>query len=411
MALTGLEVRLVERGAPAILSAVEWETPGLQEACRVLGANGVLGVSRSGQYAVLEPRNFVGELKLQGHLVKIAPKNPDWFAAIRAFVGPRLAKTVKDDHESGAEGDFASRSLAAAFKKALEEALSFGLPSTYRRESMVTSRPSGRLMLTETLRELSTRGLRHLARCSKSVRTVESRIGSVLHTTSDLIQNWPDTPSSIKDQLLVLTGAVDDGGLRLGVSEAIRVADELICEYSDWEPLVRLLEVTRAILNQEDVLWDVQVSRADGQGRFCDTDKLWEVAICLTLRKLLRPNPVEHHPLRHGPQLLSLGGPAVDPDVVAFRCAKPFIIIDAKNSRATAASSGDVYQVVCYSERLDAVGGLLVYVADASWVSDLGLSKGGRRIAAIGVAGPDYVGGLEAAAGRALVLLNPPEKR
>jgi hypothetical protein len=162
-----------------------------------------------------------------------------------------------------------------------------------------------------------------------------------------------------------------------------------LLEVYDGQPeVIALLQVSIAILRESRNLWDFEHPVPGGDCRFSDTDRLWETAVFeamkTTIGRIARYS-VEFHPLRKGGTRLFVdGGPEIDPDIVVFASGRPVLVVDAKYSLSTGADAADVYQITCYTQRLGAAVGLLVYLSpNAKWFSELGRTSDNRHIAAL----------------------------
>jgi hypothetical protein len=148
--------------------------------------------------------------------------------------------------------------------------------------------------------------------------------------------------------------------------------------------------ICQSILAAERIIWDTEIPVSGGECRFCNMDRLWELAIWTAFRKAAINNngmSVEFHPLAKMKMMLLMdGGPRIDPDIVIYREGKPFIIADAKYSESKSAVADDVYQIVCYTQRLKAEKGILIYLsAERGWFSSLGFSADGSELLAAGI--------------------------
>jgi hypothetical protein len=218
---------------------------------------------------------------------------------------------------------------------------------------------------------------------------VDDSLGSVISTVASLLNTGYDISSALQLRIGQLVNLFDEGKI-LNTQEATIRADTLLRIYSDQPSLVRLLMICQAILRAEQVIWDTDIPVPGGECRFCNMDRLWELAVWTAFKEASAAHDdlsVEFHPFgRASIRLLTDGGPRINPDVVVFKNGKPFVIVDAKYSEASSAAADDVYQIVCYTQRLNAVKGTLIYLSPKDgWSEELGRTEGGSVISAGGV--------------------------
>lgn len=389
MALSDRSIRLTERGSPAIIPEADWQAADLEEPCRILAERGIVGLRRVGAFRIVEPRQFVGHLRLPGRAITVSPYARELFTSLHRFVTSSPDKKLVAQESQKSVTDVQPLDPAPTFYSALSDTVYVGLPFVYERITTTTSRPRGRLLFNDTVRTLRTRGISHRVVCSFSVRRVDDNLGSVISTVASLLNTGYDMSPALRLRIGRLVDLFDEGEV-LDTQEATIRADTLLRIYSDQPSLVRLLMICQSILRAEQVVWDTEIPVPSGECRFCNMDRLWELAVWTAFREAsaARDNlSVEFHPFgRASIRLLTDGGPRIDPDVVVFKNGKPFIIVDAKYSEAVSAAADDVYQIVCYTQRLNAVKGALVYLSPkGSWSEDLGRTEGGSVISAGGV--------------------------
>lgn len=395
MALIDRSIRLTERGTPAIVPEADWQSLEMEEPCRVLAEKGIIGLKRIGAFRVIEPRQFVGHLRLPGRAVTISPYAKELFNSLHKFViSPPDKKVVAED----AHTDATARHIvdpAVAFYKALSEATNAGLPSSYERKSSTTSRPRGRLLLNETFRSLRTRGVSHKVVCSFNVRLLDSNFGAIISTVNSLLNTSYDLPPTLQLRISRLV-ELFEGGQILSNRQAYGKTTALLREYSEQQELSRLLEICQAILADEQIVWDTEIPISGGECRFSNMDRLWELAVWTAFKEAAAGKSglsTEFHPFAYmNISLLTDGGPKIDPDIVIFKKGKPFIVVDAKYSEAKSAAADDVYQIVCYTQRLKSAKGALVYLSERdSWSKTLGRTEDTSEILAAGVSSQSNV--------------------
>lgn len=404
MALSNAHLSLTERGPAAIVAISEWQTAGLEEACDALGRVGILGIGITGRHAIVEPRQFVGRLRIQNRSITITPKNPVWFSSLQRIVQRSHTKTTP---QTGPEPSGAAEGLhdvAFRFYQQFSETVSAGFPFLYAERSFDTCRPRGKFEVTETFRRFYMRGIRHVVACKTMERSYDIRLASVACSASRMLR-FEGLPSELLKTADLLEGVVESAAFPLNPDQFEDEVNHLREDYSDRRDVVQLAETSLSVIRGEKEVWTTQLTVSGGEAKFCDADQLWERAICVSVKQDLRTRRidrygVELHPFRSSRVLLlSTGGPDIDPDVVVFDDGKPFAVIDAKNSVTTSPGSGDVYQIVCYTDRLKSALGILVYVSPGdTWKQLLGTTQNGAKIVAIGVSANDVARGLDAVA-------------
>jgi len=391
LALIDKSLRLIERGTPAIVSEADWQSLNLEEPCRVLIEKKIIGLKKVGGFQVIEPRQFVGHLRLPGRAITVSPSDKGLFTALHGFVTFAPEKIVISENKSAISTDVHPMDIALAFVKAFLEVVNVGLPFSYERRSVETTHPRGRLQVAQTLRSLHSHGISHRVVCSVAGKRYDKDLGSILATVASFLKTDYELPVHLwhqLDQLIALSG--EDSRVLATVDAEQKIVNK-ISVYADQSVLVHLLEICQAIIFNERVVWDTEIPVLDGECRFCNMDRLWELAIWTALQKSRASSEndsTEFHPLSGSSlNLLTPGGPQIDPDIVVFRRGKPFMVIDAKYSETTTPSAADVYQIVCYAQRLKSIKGILIYLSQGeNWFKHLGRTPEGIEIDAAGVA-------------------------
>jgi 5-methylcytosine-specific restriction endonuclease McrBC regulatory subunit McrC len=316
------------------------------------------------------------------------------FASLHKFVASMPDKRLLAEEVQKPSTDLHILDPAVAFYKALSDTIDEGIPFIYERTTSTTSRPRGRVLFNETLRSLRTRGISHKVVCGFNVREFDVNLSDVVSTVASLLEAAHDVPPMIQLRISRLVDLF--GGQVLTTQQATEKANLLLEVYSDRNELARLLRICRSVLVGEQNVWDMEIPIAGGECRFCNMDRLWELAVWTAFKEASNDQEgltVELHPFaRAGMRLLTEGGPRIDPDVVIFEDGEPAVIVDAKYSESGSAVAGDVYQIVCYTQRVKAAKGVLVYLSDkGSWSTNLGRTEDGRVISAVGINGKSNV--------------------
>jgi hypothetical protein len=387
MAGLNRNVSLVERGDPVLLSTGQLIGTPLQAALERLGDLGVLGVRGLGSVTLVEPRNFIGYLAYVGGGVRIVPKNMKVFDQIVQVVRGYRRKEIEGAARGRLIGDAGVDDPGAAFAVAAEVAFGRGLPFEYLRTAKGTSTPRGRVLFNPTIRRFASRGIRHKSVCSVAAPVPNRRLNGLLVAVANLV--IPTLEGSLRRKLEFVRGALSGGSVRLSLRDAKELVPVLRSEFSNHRDVQLVLAAASAVLEDEESIQTVFEHVADGEYyRFVDSDRLWERAVHELFKRALTDQGElvpRLHPLS-GVCLLEGGGPEIDPDLVCFRSGRPELVLDAKNSVCDSARADDIYQIVCYVDRLGARRGLLVYIAGwQGWSSTIGVTSGGAVVSAIGV--------------------------
>ena len=381
-------IRLIERGVPAILEEGSWIGVEQDDRWRLFQSLRVVRTVVNGRYRLLEPRQFVGSFRSNYWSIRVDPRHPEFFEALCAFVGqwPSKQAPIVDDARDASAG--ARADAEAAFFIAAERAINSGLPFLYSTRLVTTSRPHGRVRFTDTIRRLQSRGVRHKVVCEEPIRYGDPILRGVLGTTMVLLRDRSLPQSAPRRRLELISDIVEPTVLK--TNDAIHGANHLIATYSDWPEVTLLASVCKAILTSAADIWDIQHQLDGGECRFCNIDRLWEIGLLQAFKHVgaRRGLKAEFHPYgSSNVTLFDTGGPEIDPDIVVFHQGAPKIIVDAKYSIKREPDAGDVYQIVCYTSRLKARMGVLVYLADSDspWLKELGQTAEGAKCFAAGV--------------------------
>lgn len=404
MAIAGITVDLVERGAPEVIPQADWLDSGLDGVCKALSDKSIIGISPRPPFVLLQPRNYVGSYRSAGIRVSIRAKQPDLHEELISYLTSLTAKSVAATGGSVAGTHEVSVDPATALYHALGAAVLEGVPFSYEALTAVTARPRGRILARPTLRHLASRGIKHRVVARSSNRQVDSRLVAVVESAASVARAAGTTPQvSLGIQLYLRT--LGASGIPHGTQYALKLADELIENYRSRPATLAMLLVCQSILEGVQAVWSVDDTLPDAENQFVDTDHLWELAV---LKALKQASPshltVSFHPFASvDVKLFDADGPNIDPDICVMDGKTVLVVADAKNSLQYSFNAGDVYQVLAYTERLGARVGAIVYTSqNGSWWKDLGESPGGARIVALGIDAGDCVSSLQNAAAQVI---------
>jgi hypothetical protein len=180
-------LELVERGDPAFVpngtSSAFLEHP---LSARAL-AGGILGARRTTAGTLLEPRNWVGTLRVPGRTVRVSPRYPVWFREARALAASYAGKPLREKGPPEAAEDEAQADTSLAFVAALEAAVADGLPFEYAQSKETSGRPRGRILFSESVRRLWSVGIRHRVVHSAQVKDQDQDVTSAVATAGRLV--------------------------------------------------------------------------------------------------------------------------------------------------------------------------------------------------------------------------------
>jgi len=401
-------VQLAESGPPLVFLASEWDETPYAVDVEQLAARRVVRIMRMGRSVLVEPQFYVGELRGAGWTVRVVPRWPDLYRSLRELVGSRPERLVSAFE--GAGTDRRVSEAAEAFARAVRVLLDDGLPLTFHPEVRATSSPRGRILVRETYQRFGMRGVGHLVVVRSSRRTTDVRVAAVVATTWEVLRLSGEADHLELRGLDEVVGLVAGEQAAVSSTEALSLIPEALEEQSDRVAVRNLLLLCRDVLTRESRFWGYEATGPGGQARFCNMVRLWELGILSAFESRLQGGAaaalrIADHPLRRGGlRLFDDGGPELDPDSVVYRSGRSLLVIDAKYSAAGAATASDVYQIVCYVDRLQAAAGLLVYVTDGPpWFETIGHDLNECPIMACGVPMVDAARALGEVANRAII--------
>ncbi|MFL9895632.1 5-methylcytosine restriction system specificity protein McrC [Paraburkholderia sp. RL17-381-BIF-C] len=363
---TKLRISLRERGEPQVVSPADWMSAGCADDATALARLGVLKVTRSDAYVLLEPKTLVGVFDSPRLLLEVLPKAPVLSAGLLQRLNHwRKSIDVDDPSKVGVFSD--SVSLWKSFELLLTNLHSEGLPWSYARKTDISSAPRGRVLFRETLTRLAARGINHQLVANIQVRDHFNCFAPALDTVRRRLVLLENAPPEVRSRVVRLISLIADISVPVSEDEA-RSAFKMMAELEGRPSLDALLRFCLQILDGDRYYRHSQ-RVGSGIAEFVDLEKLWENAIQMLLMQHSGSvdDRVLLHPLRRAAiTLFEDGGPEIDPDIVSYRGSFQHAIVDAKYSIATSPSAADVYQMTAYLSRLKCQVGLLAYVAQRS---------------------------------------------
>ncbi len=231
-------IELTERGAPAVISQAEWSSSEFEPVALRPELRQVVSVKTSGNFLILEPKQFVGRIESRSFTIVIRPRFPELFEALAAANSARklaqLQIAVGDSPE-----DLSDPLLA--FERAGNDVLLFGIPFEFSSESIRSSRPRGRIELGKSIRLLQTRGVKHEVFSSSFRRRHPPDFCKLISTTIALIDEQRLATDSVRANLRPLE-TLFPATNATSVSSAIAIAPRLEGEFVDRPDVQKLIE-------------------------------------------------------------------------------------------------------------------------------------------------------------------------
>lgn len=378
-------IHLRERGSPQIISREDWVTSGCISDATELSRLGVVKITQSGSYLLIEPKTLVGIFDSPRLKLEVTAKSPTLSAELLKRIEGWRKKTRQDDiFEIGTASQI--ESVWKAFETLLSNLHREGLPWSYSRKTQTTSTPRGKILFRETMSRLISRGINHQVVSSSQTRNYYDNFAPALDAVRRRMMTMEaGTPPSIRSKVLRLISLAGDLSIPIPETQANEEFEELI--HLEGHPaLFSLCLFCMQILDGNEYY---RISRKIGSGiaEFVDLEKLWESAVQMLLEqhRSCEDVQVRLHPLRRGGlTLFDDGGPEIDPDIVTYHGHRQHSVVDAKYSIATTPSADDVYQVSSYMSRLNCRIGILAYVSEnnKTKVQKIGtLTNGGELFA------------------------------
>lgn len=395
--MAGLEISLTERGEPLALPA---SYAGYSSLNHLLGRLCPAKIVRaqttldSGQ--LLFPSVFVGSATAPGCRISILPKAPDFYTQMRRVAESRHFRYTFDlEARLADERQPVDPTPAHDFYQRLRQSLHEGLPWQYVQTSRQTSLPRGKLLITETVRELACRGINHRVVTSRTSRRQRTYVAQVIHAASECLPTSIDCTPALLARTRILLEAVEKHPTTLQPIEAIRTAESAIRESEQlYSPTtIGLLRSCIALLRREETPSSLVEYLPNVRIKFHNLERLWEQCVLLLCEHSFPESAgfnTRPHPFDPGEQTLLVGGgPWLDPDVVAFRGDRADRIVDAKYKFIEGpndAVSSDVYQMYAYVTKSRATSGTIVYCTNEDcFMNTIGTTADGTPIYVAGI--------------------------
>lgn len=351
-------IDLLQRGSPYAIGRIDYDNH-WRSALAILATHRVLTVTEQSEFVLITPTQYVGFARTLAGELRIAPRFPDLFKALRSAY-PSDARAARgqgyDVIQPAQQSDRVTRVLTSA-----EQVLSNGLPFRYSRKQSFGS-PRGRIDLGATIRQFASRGVHHRAVSHRSVRQHDTELLSLARTAFDFMRSESLLGVSEIRQATAMESAFGLQDVAPVPLTAVHDISVSVIVNTDREDVIELAQAIRHLIDAELTDDDVTGAYGDVFFHFTDLDSLWERALQTALQGL--GIEARLHPLRGASTpYLADGGPNIDPDVVGWSEGRPVVVADAKDSAATAPSASDVYQISAYAQQLGAPVAVLVYLS------------------------------------------------
>jgi 5-methylcytosine-specific restriction endonuclease McrBC regulatory subunit McrC len=264
----------------------------------------------------------------------------------------------------------------AIFLDQLAEIVRVGFPFAYKNRAVRTSTLSGSLDIGRTIREFDSIGIHHRAVVRQKHRTPNQSLVAIIHAVLDVLDDEKLLASEEAASTDLLIDALPPRTESITRREAIELIEGAEQDQVSKTDIHDLCEAARNILSQTTSLEDLEYAADDVSFTFTDSDALWEKAVHACLYDAAEGVGwrARLHPMRSKKTLLYPdGGPDIDPDVVVYSDASPWIVVDAKDYAARSPDAGGVYQIDSYARHLGVRDAALFYLAAAEeWSESFG---------------------------------------
>jgi hypothetical protein len=386
MGLTTPNIITTEYGSPISVPVEEIDRLGLFDALEELAANKIIQLSCYGPLVVVQAGKYVGKATSRLGSFMIEPRYPSLFEEMLSTI-QRASKSVLTDfrvNDEAAASKLRPETVYQKYARLLSEFVCQGLPFSYQREIRRTCFPTTGIDMSRTIALLRARGQSHEVFCSAHVRLLDIGLKGLLEEAASVSESSGDLSGHLLRDLELCIRVIGQETL-LSKDECIAAADLLIGDPA-YDCLKPLIQAARDVLTAIRVSPTLSIITRSATSDFFALDQLWEQFLHILLRDLLMLR-VQLHPYR-GLQtpLFKDGGPDVDPDIAIFRRDMVETIIDAKYTLSMSASAEHVYQIMAYTDCLDAKVGVLAYLSPGTpWKQFVGTTNRGARLWAVGV--------------------------
>jgi len=351
----------------------DWHRYNLEQPVAALVDKGVVKISRSPAGILIAPGHHVGEMRVSGAVLRVAPKFPALLRAMENLATRARVRITRhfdplSVFELGDQSD-----PAGMFVRALAECVGEGVPWTYGVREEVTSFPRGKLDCSATAIKLASRGIFHKVVVRVPVRQQSLDFVRLVRTAHRCLSVSAGARPDWLSDAETLLAAFDWADQFHSLEQAVLVAEELLGRGEFSQVAQQLVARCLALLRRElSVGGQIQLIPG-GEAKFQDLEDLWEKCVLRLVEctpQILAGGKAEFHGLSG--QLLTLfddGGPQLDPDIVVSLQSKVLSIVDAKYKRRdseASATSTDLYQMSAYVRRTSARVGILVHFSDES---------------------------------------------
>lgn len=318
----------------------------------------------------LEIGAFVGSLTMpSGLLVEIEELVPGTVdACIQIATG---ATRIVRDGGVGKRTISAQETVAVAYASSLAKVLRLGVEKTYRTRSLATTRPRGKLLLQETLRDEWSRGRNH---------RVVTRWNEL---TEDTDENRFLLAAACRADALIM-----DASLRLGIRRSIAALGGARYEPNPKFPIAEMnyhdqrrqvLELANLLISGVPYL--PVAGRPSPFDSWINVDRLFERAVFSLFERTCPPGSVSRGENENVFLFRTVPGEApakrkmANPDVVVRRGSQ-IGVVDAKYRRSGAMpSESEIYQLISHADAFGATSAALVSPAIGQPVGTVRLGR------------------------------------
>lgn len=388
MEMIGDELILTELGVPAVITAQQWDIQGFEDVVPKLESERILATRWLGEFCSIQAGTYVGNARSAKLAVTIKPRFPDFFQVIKKFLTDAASRNVRFPNPAfHDESRKSPLSPVQRFLISLNNCLDEGIPFHYVPVTTSTEFPRGVLDVNATVKNLLSTGMSHRVICRESKRLPLFDFCSVVNAAGILAKQWLSDERALTQLTWLETAlSVFSPNREMNLDEAVKLAESIL-DGTLSDSATDLIASSLALLKMEGVLQPIQHRSRKLSFDFLKTDYLWELAVFQIFAEISIFD-VRFHPMRASKTTLLIdGGPQIDPDVTLNTGGGDVVaVLDAKYSVATSAAASDLYQILAYSDRLEAQHGVLIYITnDKTWIRKIGTTRRGGVLWEVGI--------------------------
>lgn len=359
-----IRINLKERGTPKLVPRDECLKAGCINDIAALSQLGAVKVTHANEHLLIEPKNLVGVFDSARLRLEVKSKTPELSSGlIKIITGWRKKINVADPSKNGELSD--AEGLWKRFEILLLDVHREGLPWSYRIHEHNSSTPRGRILFRESMNRLASKGISHQLIFNAQTREFFEDFAPLLDAVRRRIISMEEGLPSNRSKVFQLINLVGDLSKPISIGDA-QIAIKKLTALEGRPALKTLCKFCAEIIDASET-FHISQNIGSGVAEFIDLEKLWESAVQMLLEQHIQSaaERVLAHPLRGKKlTLFNDGGPTIDPDIITYRGALQYAVVDAKYIIASTPSADDVYQLCAYQSRLKCDIGIIAYVSE-----------------------------------------------